>query len=166
MYFVFVLFATLPVDKLPNGTVREIFHVSIVSKEEEGPRAAADGVCRGQKRRKQAEARPQAGPAPERLGRARLPLPPLGSSPSAPRDAMHLAVALILLAAPALPAPLPPDAERPLCVPFASPAGRWVLDAAAPTDGERARWVTVDEEAWAAGNTVSQPPSIKNEQPD
>ena len=54
--------------------------------------------------------------------------------------------------------PLPPDAERPLCTPFASPPGRWVLDAADPARGEGMRWETDAEAAWAAGNTSGGAP--------
>lgn len=64
--------------------------------------------------------------------------------------------ALLVASASAL--PLPPDNARPLCTPFDSPAGRWVLDASNPGDGERATWVTVQEEAWASGNTTDGPP--------
>jgi hypothetical protein len=48
---------------------------------------------------------------------------------------------------------LPPDSERPLCTPFASPPGRWVLDAQDRANTDLMTWVTDHEEEWAAGNT-------------
>ena len=71
---------------------------------------------------------------------------------------MSMTARIIFLVCGVAALPLPVDTLRPLCTPFSSPSGRWVLDPSDPTDTSRMTWVTDHEEAWAGGNASGGPP--------